>query len=163
VNAADAGILSRPDPRSHIVYPYVDEAHLVDAVCLFANTGLLTGEAVVLILTDAHIRPILERFITEGFDIVALVTSGQLVYVNAERLLASLMSDGIIDEHRFKSTAVALITRTRAAVGGGGVRVFGNMVDLTWRSQLRATERLEEIWNEVIREYSVPPCFVHTR
>jgi hypothetical protein len=36
------------------------------------------------------------------------------------------------------------------------VRVFGEMVSLIWQSRQRATERLEELWNQVIQEHSVP-------
>ena len=68
MNSADAGILGHSDPGTHIVYPYVDDAHLVDAVGLFVSEGLLSGEAIILIVTDAHIRPILERLIAEGFN-----------------------------------------------------------------------------------------------
>jgi hypothetical protein len=30
-------ILSNPDARGHIVYPYTDETQVADAVCLFAT------------------------------------------------------------------------------------------------------------------------------
>jgi hypothetical protein len=71
-------------------------------------------------------------------------------------LRQSKMFDGIIDEHRFKTKISGMIGRARAAGGGRPVRVFGEMVSLIWRSQRQATERLEELWNEVIQEQSVP-------
>jgi hypothetical protein len=156
MNSADAGILSHPDPCSHIVYPYVDEAHLVDAVSLFTSEGLLSGEAVLLIVTAAHIRPILERLIIGGFDVQKLITSGQLVYKNAERLLASVMRDGIFDHARCETLVHEMLTRTRATVGvGGRIRVFGEMVDLIWRSQLGTTELVEQLWDEMTRKYAL--------
>ena len=36
------------------------------------------------------------------------------------------------------------------------VRVFGEMVDLLWQSDARITQRIEELWNEVIEAHSVP-------
>jgi hypothetical protein len=36
------------------------------------------------------------------------------------------------------------------------VRIFGEMVDLVWKSNLQSTQRLEELWNEVIEAHSVP-------
>ena len=38
----------------------------------------------------------------------------------------------------------------------GWSRVFGEMVNLIWGSHPTATERLEELWNEVIEIHSVP-------
>ena len=33
-------ILKEPHPCGHIVYPYTDEQHIVDAVAIFAGSGL---------------------------------------------------------------------------------------------------------------------------
>jgi hypothetical protein len=41
-------ILSNPDARGHIVYPYTDETQVADAVCLFATAGLQKDDAVLL-------------------------------------------------------------------------------------------------------------------
>ena len=66
------------------------------------------------------------------------------------------MFDGIIDHHRFKTTVGHLIEKGRAASSNGEVRVFGEMVDLIWVPNPKATQRLEELWNQVIALYSVP-------
>ncbi len=156
MNSTAVGILSHPEPCSHIVYSCADASKLADAVCLFTTMGLRNGEAVLLVMTEAHSRPVLNRISADGFNVGNLLASGQLVYQEAERLLASFMFDGIIDEHKFKTTVGMMITQARATCGGRGVRVFGEMVDLIWRSKLRATERLEELWNDVIQQHSVP-------
>ena len=36
------------------------------------------------------------------------------------------------------------------------VRVFGEMVNFIWQSRQSASERLEGLWNDVIRERSIP-------
>ena len=61
------------------------------------------GEAVILVMTQAHCEPILERLEREGFDVRALSASGQLMCEEAERLLSSFMFDGIIDEQLFRT------------------------------------------------------------
>ena len=66
------------------------------------------------------------------------------------------MFDGIIDDHRFKTTVGHLIENARAASSNGEVRVFGEMVDLIWIPNPNATQRLEELWNQVIKLHSVP-------
>src|SRR6202035_3526473 len=62
-----------------------------------------------------------------------------------------------IDEHRFKAKIGAMIEKAKE--GGGDkkprpVRVFGEMVDLIWKSDPKTTERLEQLWNEVIKTHS---------
>ena len=156
MNSKAVAILSSPQPCGHIVFPYTDESQVAEAVCLFAGSGLTKGEAVLLVMTQAHCEPILERLELQGFDVKALSTSGQLVCEEAEKLLSSFMFDGIIDEHLFKSIVGAMITKAKAAGGQRPVRVFGEMVSLIWQSRQRATERLEELWNQVIQEHSVP-------
>jgi hypothetical protein len=156
MNAKAAAILADPQPCGHIVYPYTDESQVAEAVCLFASAGLRKGEAVLLVMTEPHCEPILERIGRAGFDVDALTKSGQLICEEAGELLASFMFDGVIDEDVFKSKISGMIERARAAGGERPVRVFGEMVSLIWQSKQQATERLEELWNEVIQEQSVP-------
>jgi hypothetical protein len=156
MNAKAAAILADPQPCGHIVYPYTDESQVAEAVCLFASAGLQKGEAVLLVMTQAHCEPILERIERAGFDVDALTQSGQLICEEAGELLSSFMFDGIVDEDGFKSKIGGMIERAKAAGGERPVRVFGEMVSLIWQSRQLATERLEELWNEVIQEQSVP-------
>lgn len=98
MNAKAAAILSNPQPCGHIVYPYTDESQVAEAVFLFASAGLRKGESVLLVMTEAHCDPILERIGCAGFDVDALTTSGQLICEEAGELLSSFLFDGIIDE-----------------------------------------------------------------
>ena len=158
MNPSGAELLTNPHPSGHIVYPYTDESHLAEAVSLFASAGLRKGEAVLLIMTAAHCEPIRQRLEADGFNLAALESAGQLVCHDAERLLSTFMFDGIIDEHRFKTRVGGMIETAKA--GGKDsprpVRVFGEMVDLLWRTNARITQRLEELWNDVIEAHSVP-------
>ena len=156
MNAKAAEILFHPQPCGHIVYPYNDESQLAEAVGLFAGAGLGRGEAVLLIMTAPHCGPLLESLASSGFDVKALQESGQLVCEEAETLLSTFLFDGIVDEQVFKSKISGMIEKAKALCGPRKVRVFGEMVSLTWRSRQQATERLEELWNEVIAEHQVP-------
>jgi hypothetical protein len=156
MNANAVEILSNPQPCGHIVYPYTEESQVAEAVCLFASAGLQKGEAVLLVMTEAHSEAILERLKEDGFDVEALTKSGQLTCEEAGTLLSSFMFDGIINEPLFKSRIAGMIERAKTAAGERPVRVFGEMVSLIWESRRQATERLEELWNEVIQEHSVP-------
>ena len=148
--------LKNPPLRGHIVYPYTNDRQVAEAVCLFTTAGLRQGGAVLLVMADSHCAPVRERLEEEGFDLAKLESTGRLVCEDAETLLGSFLFDGIIDEHRFKTTIGDMILKTRGSDGNRPVRVFGEMVDLIWTSNPNATERLEQLWNEVIEEHSVP-------
>ncbi len=157
MNAKAVALLTDPHPYGHIVYPYTDEALVGQAVTLFAGAGLRNGEGVVLVMTAAHRDSITLRLAREEFDIEALQRSGRLVCVLAEDLLAEFMRDGMPNEVVFNAAVAKLITDCRASTGSsqGRVRVFGEMVSLLWDENLRATISLEEMWNEIIDQYSV--------
>jgi hypothetical protein len=157
MNSTATALLCDPQPCAHIVYPYTAESQVTDAVSLFASSGLRKREAVLLVITREHAESIRLRLRQEGFEVPDLENSGQLTFANAEDLLSTFMFDGIIDEHCFKTKIGSWIENAKKHDGGNrGVRVFGEMVDLIWISNPRATLRLEELWNDVIKSYSVP-------
>ena len=164
MNSAGIEILSNPQPGAHIVYPYNDEAQLADAVCLFASTGIRKVEAVLLVLSEGHYDPVRALLARQGFDLQDLEATGHLVCENAKNLLGSFMFDGIIDERKFKTRLGGMIEKAKGGNGKEGngkgtdrpVRVFGEMVNLIWTSNPKATQRLEELWNEVIKTHSIP-------
>jgi KaiC/GvpD/RAD55 family RecA-like ATPase len=157
MNSKGAAILANPDPCGHIVYPYTDETQVAEAVCLYATAGLRKGEGVVLVMAADHYQPIRRRLEREGFNLRQLERIGQLICEDARSLLSTFMFDGTIDELVFKAKVGKLIERAKVSGGKGRpVRVFGEMVDLIWESNPRTTQRLEELWNDVIAAYSVP-------
>ncbi|HEY6393443.1 MAG TPA: MEDS domain-containing protein [Bryobacteraceae bacterium] len=159
MNSKGAAILANPHPCGHIVYPYTDETQVSEAVCLFASAGLRKGEAVILVMTSDHTQPIRRRLEQEGFNLRQLERAGQLICEDAKDLLSTFTFDGVIDERVFKTKLGKLIEAAKASGGNRterAVRVFGEMVDLLWKSNLRTTQRLEELWNEVIDAHSVP-------
>ena len=144
-------------PTGHLVYPHTNVMHLAEAVGLFTSAGLRKNETVILIMTAIHCGPIRERLEREGFNLEELEKTGQLVCQDAEELLSTFVFDGVIDEQRFKTNLGTMIGKGKTGNGRPrSARIFGEMVDLLWRSNLRITQRLEELWNEVIQSHSVP-------
>jgi hypothetical protein len=124
-------------PSGHLVYPHTSDAHLAEAVGLFASTGLREGEAVILIMSASHCEPIRERLEREGFNLQELERNGQLVRARAEELIPTFLIDGIVDEHRFKTIFGGMIEKAKTFNGKRrSVRVFGEMVDLHPHSPL---------------------------
>lgn len=158
MNAHGAAILANPHPCGHIVYPYTDENLVEQAVTLFASSGLRDGEGVILIMTDDHGDLIKLRLRMEGYNIAAYERSGQLTCVTTADLLARFMMDGTLNEELFRSTISGFIDRARASVSTGPrgkVRIFGEMVSQLRGTDLTATTRLEELWNQIINEHAV--------
>ena len=156
MNRSGQTILTHPRPGGHIVYPYTDEYHFAEAVGLFATAGLRKGESALLVMEEPHCEPIRRRLQRDGLDVAELEASGQLICKNAEALLETFMFDGIIDEDAFRTKIGWLIDKAKTSSPIGQVRVFGEMVNLLWMPNPKATRRLEELWNEVIRHHSVP-------
>ena len=156
MNASGEAILTHPDPHGHFVYPYTNESQFSEAVCLFISSGLRKGGSALLVMTDFHREAVCRQLQESGLDISELETRGSLICQTADELLGTFMFDGIIDEHRFKTTVGDMIEKARAASSNGEVRVFGEMVDLIWIPNPKATQRLEELWSQVIKLHSVP-------
>ncbi len=158
MNAHGAAILSNPHPCGHIVYPYTDEGLVGQAVALFASAGLRDHEGVILIMSAGHCESIKLRLQLEGISTEAYERLGQLICVTAEDLLAEFAPDGVLNEDLFKSIVGRLIQNAKASASNGSpgkVRVFGEMVSQLRGKDLKATTRLEELWNEIIRDHSV--------
>lgn len=134
------------------------ELNCVYGEFLFASAGIRGAEGVVLIVSADHRESVKIRLQLEGIDTEVYERSGQLACVGAEEPLAKFTAGGILDEHIFKSTIGRLIEDARTSVStgpSGKVRVFGEMVSQMRGKDLKATTRLEELWNEVIVEHSV--------
>jgi len=149
-------VLVDPHPCRHIVYPYTDEEKAVNAVFLFAGSGLSKGESVVLIMSDAHFEPITGRLAAAGHDVLALQASGRLECLRAERMLCEIMPHGKVNSVLFKEGARRLISRARGNSLSRKVRIFGEMVSLLLASDnVEAAEELESLWNEIIDSHDV--------
>ena len=158
IDPRTASILVKPPYHSHIVYPYTNDQHLVDAVGFYTAGGLDRGGAVILIVTGAH-RSAIKRYLKSDGDVEVLEASGQLVFVDAADLLSTFMVDRNPDPNIFKAgirTLIEQASRDERTGRNRKVRLFGEIVSLLWPSNSPAAERLEQLGNEVIEEYSIP-------
>jgi len=158
MDSRTASILANPPYHSHVVYPYTDDQYLVDAVGFFTVSGLDRDGAVILIATEAH-RSAIKRYLRSDGHVEVLEASGQLVFRDAAELMSTFMVDGNPDPKIFKAgirTLIEQASRDQLTGRNRKVRLFGEIASLLWPINNPAAERLEELGNEVIEEYSMP-------
>jgi MEDS: MEthanogen/methylotroph, DcmR Sensory domain len=146
-------LLGAPRPCDHVIQIYVDDAFLIRTASHFAASGLLGGEAAVIVATRNHQRTITDALAALA-DVPAAIARDQLTFVDAQACLAQFMRDGRPDREVLRATVTPLLDRA-AAAGGGRVRLFGEMVNLVWPQNLAAALELEVIWGEILVERSL--------
>jgi hypothetical protein len=148
-------LLVEPLAKDHVVQLYRDERFVVEAVALFAALGIGKGEAVILVATAPHLTAVEELLDAKGVGVEDVKAWGQLTMLDASELLSRFMVNGLPDAKLFKSVVEPLIRKARGVSRPGGVRVYGEMVNLLWRSNVAAAARLESLWNEVIHAHGI--------
>lgn len=134
---------------SHILEFFDDEAVLFDSVARFLGEGIEAGESVLAIMTEAHRQPILERLGKMNIGVSRLIAANRLVLRDARQLLGKFLIDGMPNAELFKEEVESLVGFCRHTNPGGGVRAYGEMVDVLWGEHNQAAAiRLEELWND---------------
>jgi hypothetical protein len=151
-------LLTNPPKGSHIVYPYTDEKRVAETVRIFAGSGFLAGEAVILITTPAHCAAIERSLREDGFDVDVLKSTGQLLCMDAEQLMSTFIVGGKPNPELFNHAVTGLIERGKAGESGRSrnVRAFGEMVSILWSNDnLPAAIEIEELWNQIVAVHSI--------
>ena len=128
---------------------------MLDSAADFFTAGFPRGDAGIVILTEARMQGLEERFEQRGFDVKSLKATGQLICFPAEDVLLDLHSNGISSER-----LIAVFDATLASAGEGGrkVRVFGEAVNLLWdEGNVQGAIQLERLWSDLQK---VRPCLV---
>ena len=148
-------LLVQPLARDHVVQLYRDERVLIEAVALFSGIALGKGESVVLVATPLHLCGIEQRLESNGFCVEDVKQWGQLRVRDASEMLSGFMVQELPDPLLFKTIIGSSIQKAAVCSRTGRVRVYGEMVNLLWRQNLPAAQRLEVLWNEVIQAHSI--------
>jgi len=114
----------------HVVYPFKDEQHAINAVFLFASSKLSKGKSVVLIMPDSRCEPITARLAEAGFDICDLQAKGQLECISTARMLERCRAVGTLDERIIKDATISIISQGRSHWSSGKVTELSEMVSL---------------------------------
>jgi PAS domain S-box-containing protein len=132
----------------HFVQFYESDEFLVESVTGFVAAALNDGQGSVVIATAEHHLALEQKLADLGVDLMAALSAGRWVPLDAADTLAKFMVNGSPDPQRFAATVGATIAQL--ARGGGRVHAFGEMVALLWSAGQRdAAIKLEELWNEL--------------
>src|ERR1700730_14921692 len=142
-------ILAERPSGEHIAQLYSHDPVLVESLRMFTTHGLSRGEAVLLVLTPFHRDRLAQQLKADGLDVGPLLHDGKLLFLYAAELLTTVTLDGVPGPKLFRMTVGEAVERVKSK-GERKVRVFGEMVDLLWRSNQHAAIRLEQMWNDLI-------------
>jgi signal transduction histidine kinase len=147
--------LSQPAQQNHIVQFYEDEGFLADVVAHFVGVGLAAAEPTIVIATPGHRAAFTQQLERKGFDVSRLLAGGTFVILDARETLARFMVDGQPDWTRFSTVIGNAMTELVRGSCHARVRAYGEMVDVLWADgNADAAIRLEELWNDLGRQYS---------
>ena len=150
------GLLSGAAPRDHIVQLYQDQQFLNRAVCRFAASAIANGEGVILVPTIAHWDAFRPRLESEGVDVKAAESRGQLTIVDADNLLPTFMRDGMPESPVFLGLAANVIAKARGEGRYPKVRWWGEMVNILWeRGDVAASMNLEDLFDQLAHEHDI--------
>jgi hypothetical protein len=142
-------VLKAPAGGDHMVQVYQDREFLAAAVAEYVGTGLMQGEAAIIIARPEHVREF-RNALWKRLDVDAAIGRGQLVLLDAQATLSRFMRDGMPAWTPFHEAIGGAIAELRLSFPV--VRAYGEMVDVLWQQGERdAAIRLEEFWNELAK------------
>lgn len=137
----------------HFVQFCETDAFLIQSVSKFISAGLTSGDATIILATQAHREGIEELLKSEGLALTVARARGKFISLDAATTLSQILSGDAIDPVRFNKVIGEIIRQ--ATRGSRNVRVFGELVALLWADGNRAAAiQLEELWNDLSRRHS---------
>ena len=117
----------------HAVCFYEDRPSLARTVARFIGDGLAAGQGAVVVTTAAHGASIREQLTAMAVGSQARTGHGELLMFDADEVLSHLMVGDRPDAQRFNDTINPLMDKA-AGSSARPVRIYGDMVDVLWRS-----------------------------
>ena len=138
--------------KEHFMQCYEEDESLVQAVSLFMHKSLAGNDAAIVIATGEHRTGIERVLAAKGLDPAKLQRQGRYIPLDAAETLESIMVGGQPDRRKFFEVIGMLVSC--ASNSWGGVRAFGEMVNLLWAEGKRSEAlELERLWNELAKIY----------
>src|ERR1051325_2182322 len=142
----------------HDLQIYSNDEYLLQGFTSFITSGLSAGNAVVVLVTEAHRLGLVQKLQTQGFDVDAIIKCRSYISIDAQEALASFMVDDQPDSKKFENTVSNLVKTASTAPNGATrrVRACGECAPLL-RSEGNsdAALRVEELWDVASHQYGL--------
>jgi hypothetical protein len=151
LNSSCTELLDHLEAKEHVVQLYgSDDRLLTTNVGRYLEEGLKRGDGLLVIATPEH-RSSLVRYLSNQTSYASAVLEGRLVFLDAAATLNRFLTNGVPDAELFGTVVGEALRTVRSSAGHTGVRAYGEMVGLLWRSgNCAAAIRLEEFWNGLL-------------
>ena len=125
--------MSIAEKHYHAVQFYKDEGSLAETVARFLAAGLNIGEPAIIVATPSHTAAVKQRLEALGLDPQELRRTGELQFLDANKLLSAFMVNGVPDPFLFKSSVGDVIERLCRGRTPCPIGAYGEMVVLLWQ------------------------------
>ena len=142
----------------HEVAFYADDASLVDGYARFIESALKSGNAVIVVVTEAHRASLLARLEADGVNVPAVIEQGSLILLDAAEALSRSTVNDTPDPVRCAKVIDNLIMGAAKGVKGehAQVVVCGEISSIPLsRGNAEKAIQLEHLWDEITRGYTV--------
>jgi len=129
------------------------DAVLVTSFSRFVAGALDRGNAVIVLLTDAHERSLQRTLQASQVDIALATRQQRYVSVSITELLAKVMVNGCPDPTRFVNAAEELLTEVARRAGQHAeIAACGECSPTVWADgKVEAAIQLEQLWDDVAK------------
>jgi MEDS: MEthanogen/methylotroph, DcmR Sensory domain len=135
-------------PCDHVVQIYETDKVFLDSLEGFIGSGIIAGDAIIIIATAEHLKAIEVRLKKQGFDLDSLSYSSQYMGLDVNEMLSVFMVNDWPQANLFFERINSLVEQVRK--NNRKVRAFGEMVAVLWQRGLYgATVHLEKLWDQL--------------
>ena len=136
----------------HSVQFYESDSFLLDSVTSFLHEGIRSGDACIVIASQAHREKFAARLLGHGLDVVNDGLGEQYYSFDAQETLSQMLVGDAIQPALFTRIVGDIVKQVSAQ--GRRVRAFGEMVALLAAGgNYQAAIDLEQCWNRLQQSY----------
>ena len=151
-HAALVASSSSAPAEDHATRFYEGDDSLARLVAEFLHEGFDSANPGIVVGTANLRGAIIGELKGRSFDVVELQRSHNLLLVDANEILSTVMVDGRPEEQKFKRRMHKLIQSVCRDRAECTVRIFGQLADVLWQDgQHYAAIQLEMLWNQLAR------------
>ena len=143
--------IRRAGAHDHTAHFHPDDTSLLANFSSFAEDALKAGNAVIMILTEAHRHAFLRSLQARGVDTNPALRSGRLVLLDVDETLGKFVVDDLPDPARFFQSAGEIVSVVKAANRDVRVVACGECAPTLWaRGNGKAAVQLEQLWDRLV-------------